>query len=84
MRSQDHLYVHREHAGFGDEYYDLGDPEANVIEQETTTLEGAQAIGIFRDLSQGLLRAGEEGVERSAIELSDEDRARLEALGYIE
>ncbi len=84
LRGGDHLYVHRDHTQFGDQYYDLADPESDVIAQEVATPEGAEAISLLKDVARGLLDAGQEGVERSNIELSDEDRARLEALGYIE
>jgi arylsulfatase A-like enzyme len=84
LRSTSHLYVHRDHTEFGDQYFRLQDPETNVISDEVSTPEGTEAIGIYRDIARALLEAGSEGVDRSAIELSDEERLRLEALGYIE
>ncbi len=84
LRGTDHLYVHRDSSGFGDQLYDLVDPEQERIAEETATPEGAERVELYRGLARELLTAGEAGVERSAIELSDEDRARLEALGYIE
>jgi len=84
LLSLDHLFVHRDHADFGDQYYRSADLERDVIADEVATPQGAEAIGLLKDTARRLLQAGEGGVERSNIELSDEDRARLEALGYIE
>ncbi len=84
LRGQDTLYVHREHAGFGDLFYRSEDWNSDRIAEEVSTEDGAAGIGLLKGLARGVLEAGEAGVERSAVELSDEDRARLEALGYIE
>lgn len=90
LRGPDSLFVHRE--ADSDELY-LGVrgagayaamPETDAIAGFGGTPEGAATLELLRGQAKQLLSAGAHGVERSGVELSEEEREKLKALGYIE
>lgn len=77
-------YVQREVDGTAT-YYDLSaDPRGvtDVSGTLTGTAAGADLLNLLRGQADALLSA--DATERSAVEVSPEERARLEALGYLE
>jgi len=78
LQGADSLFVHRDHADFDDAYYLSDAPEDDVSGQH------AELLGTLRPFAAQLLEQGAAGVERSAIELDEETRKQLEALGYVE
>ncbi len=83
IRGLSSRWVHAELSGTG-EYFELAtDPrgEHDVAPATLGTAEGAQLLGLLRGESEGLFRGD---TSRSAAELSAEDRAMLEQLGYLE
>ncbi len=84
LRGATSRYVEREVDGTAT-YYDLTtDPLGltDVTGGVGATPAGAELLGLLRSQAKALL-AGD-ATERSAVEVSPEERARLEALGYME
>lgn len=88
LRSPSALFVLREAEGFDDELY-RGEPgpplsplpEISVLDGVLAEPGGAATVDALRARAEALL-SGE--VDRSAVELSPEEKARLEALGYLD
>lgn len=88
LRSPSALFVLREAKGFDDELY-LGEPgpplsplpEVSALDALLAEPDGAATVEALRARAE-LLLGGD--VERSAVELSAEEKARLEALGYLD
>jgi hypothetical protein len=88
LRSPSALFVLREAEGFDDELF-LGEPgpplsplpEDSVLDAVLAEEGGAATVEALRARA-GELLGGE--VERSSVELSAEEKARLEALGYLD
>ena len=84
LRGPKSRYVAREIDGTSS-YYELGSDPSGVTDASETvggTPEGAELLGLLRGQAQALF-AGD-ATSRSAVEVSPEERARLEALGYLE
>ena len=88
LRAPMSLFVHRDSPDQPDEYYDLAvDPsgEMDFFEDRLMDPDGAQLMGLLGAQAGGLLKGmGQELVERSNTELTDEQTEALKALGYIE
>jgi arylsulfatase A-like enzyme len=84
LRGPSSRYVQREVDGTAT-YYDLSaDPlgVTDVTGALAGTAAGAELLGLLRGEADALLSG--DATERSAVEVSPEERARLEALGYLE
>ncbi|MCB9743432.1 MAG: sulfatase [Alphaproteobacteria bacterium] len=91
LRSAESLYVRREAEGYPDALYMAEEgtgyrkmSEVDVMSEFVGEPGWGLVLGALREMADGLLEAGQGGVERSGVELSEEERARLEALGYLE
>ncbi|MBM4367473.1 MAG: sulfatase [Deltaproteobacteria bacterium] len=83
LRGLSSRWVHAELDGKG-EYFELASDargEHDVAPATLATPEGAQLLDLLRRETEGLF---EGDTSRSAAELSPEDRAMLEQLGYLE
>ena len=88
LRSRSALFVMREAEGF-DEYLFLSEPgppssplpEDSVLDAVLAEEGGAATVEALRARAEVLLGGD---VERSSAELSPEEKARLEALGYLD
>lgn len=84
LRGPSSRYTQRELDGSAS-YFDLSADPLGLEDVYATTsqsTEGSQLMGLLRDQATRLM--GGDATSRSAIELSEEERARLEALGYLE
>jgi arylsulfatase A-like enzyme len=66
-------------------YFDLSSDPSGLQDVSATTAatpEGTELLGLLRGQAEGLFSG--DATERSAVELSPEERARLESLGYME
>lgn len=90
LRGPSSLYVFREAAD--EELYEAAPgeaaytpmPETSSIGVFGASADGAATLEALERQAQLLLNAGAHGVERSGVELSEEDREKLKALGYLE
>ena len=82
LRSAESLYIHREAVDYSDEMYLNIDPETEVLGQFTAEEQGVASI--LEAQAATLLDDSRDNAGRSAVELSDAERSRLEALGYME
>ncbi|MCK6521914.1 sulfatase [Myxococcota bacterium] len=88
LRSPSALFVLREAEGYEDELF-RGEPgpplsplpEVSVLEDVLKEEGGAQTVEALRARAEALLGGD---VDRSAVELSAEEKAKLEALGYLD
>lgn len=83
LRGPASRYVTRE-VDASSSYFALGEDPLGVVDVAAAmraTPEGVELLGILDGQARALL-AGD-ATERSAVEVSDEERARLEALGYM-
>lgn len=84
VRGPTSRYVHQELAGTA-QYFDLTADPLGVQDTLPAMLQISQGEMLARMLDdQARLLLGDQATQRSAVELSDEERARLEALGYLE
>ncbi|MFN7145796.1 MAG: hypothetical protein ACK4YP_18620, partial [Myxococcota bacterium] len=84
LRGPTSRYVQREVDGTAT-YFDLAaDPlgRVDVAAAIGATATGAELLSLLRGQADSLLAGA--STERSAVELSAEERARLEALGYMD
>ena len=82
LRSAESLYMHREAGNYSDEMYLNNAPEENVFGQLSSEEPGV--ITLLEGQAATLLDESRDSAGRSAVELSDVERRRLEALGYME
>ncbi|HNH48155.1 MAG TPA: sulfatase, partial [Myxococcota bacterium] len=84
IRGPTSRYVYQELAATG-QYFDLKTDPLGVQDTLPTMRQSSQGemlIGVLDEQARVLL--GDQATQRSAVELSAEERARLEALGYLE
>jgi arylsulfatase A-like enzyme len=84
IRGAGSRYVYRELEGTAG-YFDLNaDPLGvqDVLPTVSQSPEGIQLLDMLSGQARALL--GGQATQRSAVDLSEEERARLEALGYLE
>jgi len=77
-------YIQRE-TGRGPQFFDLSSDPLGLVDVyagTASTPEGAQLFAHLSEQATAVLSGN--ATERSAVELSDEERARLEALGYLD
>ncbi|MCP4806599.1 MAG: sulfatase [Proteobacteria bacterium] len=80
LRSDDALFVRREHESFADAFYRAPEGEGFRLVTEEDVSAGEDLAVLVQHADE--LLSGD--AERSAVELTDAERARLEALGYLE
>jgi hypothetical protein len=83
LRGPNSRYVQRE-TGSGPEYFDLSaDPtgEKNIVANVGCTPHGAELLHILDGNARALFAS--QATERSAAEVGEDERKRLEALGYL-
>ena len=84
LRSDEALYVHRDHEDFYDALYENDRPEVDVIKAWYEDGVKRERIDAYKKVAAALIEVSAAGVERSGQEVSAEARRKLEELGYIE
>jgi len=84
LRSPETLFIYRDSEDYLNALYEVENQEKDIIGFWHEDDEKSGALDILEDKARGLVEDGAEGAERSSQELSEEDRAMLEALGYVE
>jgi len=84
LRGPASRYVAREVDGTAS-YFDLGADPLGVVDVRGTVSaspEGGELLSLLQDRSNALFTGSD--TSRSAVDLDEEERLRLEALGYME
>lgn len=80
LRSSESRFVHREAPGFADELY-LSPEGEGYRPHDEVDVAAHHELGPLQDQAEALLSGD---AQRSMVELSEDERLRLEALGYME